>query len=471
MRNTLAAFSFALCAVSASAATYYVAPSGSDANSGQAPETAWRTVAKVNRTMLQPGDSVLFQGSATWYEMLQPSSNGTPSQPITFSTYGNGYAVLDGSNNATGYAGITASKSDQKFSNFEIANHAAGRTSVYIAGAVRNSFDNLYVHDGAVGFSATNSVASSYITITNSRLLNFNDGKGGGYAIGISPSNSYWSVSNVEAGNAQDSCIWDSGDTSIYDKMVVHDCGFSPTITVGTHGFYMKGARKTVTNSTVTHSRDSCISVRRNGSAVSDNRLDGCQIGVSFFEETSVLSTIVMARNLITNTDTGIYLNDSQYSTFNVSNNTVQQSRVGINAHNGKALNLENNNLSTTTYTRYFNTTTNIPLAIGTFTGGYMERNNLFYSDSRFYPTMHPVYSVPGRWVDFATYKALTGQGVNSLNGTAPQLDANGVPMLGSPVIDAGTASPAAGAISAGCSGSNTYCGAAPDIGAKEYRF
>lgn len=455
----------------ASAATYYVSINGADGNDGQLPASAWRTIAKVNAFPLQPGDIVLFQGSGVWHEMLAPSTNGTPAQPIVFSTFGEGYAVLNGSDNATGYAGIVASKSDHKFSNFEVKNHMSGRISVYIAGAARNSFDNLYVHDGAVGFLATNARSSSDITITNSRLLNFDNGNGGGYAIGVAPSNSNWNVSNVEAGNALDSCIWDSGTSSVYDRMNVHDCGFSPTITVGTHGLYMKGPRKTVSNSTVFHTRDSCITVRRDGAIVSGNRLDGCQIGISFFEETIVNSAMTMTRNTITNTDTGIYLNDSQYSTFNVSNNTVQQSRMGINAHSGKALRLENNVFATTTYTKYFNTSTNIPLAIGSYSGGYLERNNLFYSDSRFYAPLHPVYSVPGRWVNFATYKSLTGQGSNTIDGGSPQLDVSGIPLLGSPAIDAGTGNPAAGPILPGCNGITTYCGAAPDMGAKESPF
>jgi hypothetical protein len=121
MRHVIAMFCLILSSAAASAATYYVSPTGSDAKDGTLPNTAWRTVAKVNGFALVPGDNVLFQGAGVWYEMLQPSANGTILQPITFSTYGNGSAVLNGGNGASGYAGIVASKSDNRFRNFEIA--------------------------------------------------------------------------------------------------------------------------------------------------------------------------------------------------------------------------------------------------------------------------------------------------------------------------------------------------------------
>ena len=41
---------------------YFVSPSGSDRNPGTSPQRPWRTVARVNRAHLVPGDGVLFQG-------------------------------------------------------------------------------------------------------------------------------------------------------------------------------------------------------------------------------------------------------------------------------------------------------------------------------------------------------------------------------------------------------------------------
>ena len=62
--------------------TYYVSPSGSDSSSGTSTSAPWQTVAKVNSTLLYPGDTVLFQGGQTFSgTMLQPGQGGTAAQP------------------------------------------------------------------------------------------------------------------------------------------------------------------------------------------------------------------------------------------------------------------------------------------------------------------------------------------------------------------------------------------------------
>ena len=70
--------------------TYYVSPSGSDSNSGLAAGSPWQTVAKVNSTNLQPGDTVLFQRGGEWRESLTAPSSGVAGNPISFADYGTG---------------------------------------------------------------------------------------------------------------------------------------------------------------------------------------------------------------------------------------------------------------------------------------------------------------------------------------------------------------------------------------------
>lgn len=69
---------------------FYVSPGGNDANDGRSPAKAWRSVAKVNATPFQPGDSILFARGGEWRESLKASSSGTPGKPITFAAYGEG---------------------------------------------------------------------------------------------------------------------------------------------------------------------------------------------------------------------------------------------------------------------------------------------------------------------------------------------------------------------------------------------
>lgn len=72
--------------------TYYVdAVGGSDSNSGTSPGDAWQTVTKVNNTTLNPGDTVLFNRSDVFENViLRLNHSGTSGSPITYGAYGTG---------------------------------------------------------------------------------------------------------------------------------------------------------------------------------------------------------------------------------------------------------------------------------------------------------------------------------------------------------------------------------------------
>ncbi|MBN2485473.1 MAG: T9SS type A sorting domain-containing protein [Bacteroidales bacterium] len=73
------------------ATNYYVSNSGNDSANGTSPETAWKTIAKVNSGSYLPGDSILFKCGDIWrMETLIPPSSGTKQNYITFSSYGKG---------------------------------------------------------------------------------------------------------------------------------------------------------------------------------------------------------------------------------------------------------------------------------------------------------------------------------------------------------------------------------------------
>jgi len=81
---------------------YYVSPSGRDSNSGTAPTAAWQTIAKVDATTFQPGDSVLFQGGSTFSGSITfgAASRGAAASPITVGSYGTGRATISAANNS-----------------------------------------------------------------------------------------------------------------------------------------------------------------------------------------------------------------------------------------------------------------------------------------------------------------------------------------------------------------------------------
>ncbi len=89
--------------------TYYVSPSGNDSNSGTSQNSAWQTVAKVNLSSFNGGDSVLFQGGQTFTGCLSFSSsnvNGAPGSTFTVGSYGSGEFTLKSNCSGTRSAAV-----------------------------------------------------------------------------------------------------------------------------------------------------------------------------------------------------------------------------------------------------------------------------------------------------------------------------------------------------------------------------
>ncbi len=73
------------------ATTYYVdILLGDDSFPGTSRANPWRTVNKVNNSVFQPGDSILFRRGEIWKETLEVPSSGNAFQPIVFGSYGEG---------------------------------------------------------------------------------------------------------------------------------------------------------------------------------------------------------------------------------------------------------------------------------------------------------------------------------------------------------------------------------------------
>ncbi|HZK71858.1 MAG TPA: right-handed parallel beta-helix repeat-containing protein, partial [Clostridia bacterium] len=69
---------------------YYIANNGNDANSGTSTSSAWKTISKVNNSIFQPGDYILFKRGEVWREQLVVPSSGIQGNPIVFEDYGTG---------------------------------------------------------------------------------------------------------------------------------------------------------------------------------------------------------------------------------------------------------------------------------------------------------------------------------------------------------------------------------------------
>lgn len=70
--------------------TYFVSTLGDDEASGTLPTEPWQTISKVNSSVFQPGDSILFRRGDTWRESLVITWSGSAEAYITFGAYGSG---------------------------------------------------------------------------------------------------------------------------------------------------------------------------------------------------------------------------------------------------------------------------------------------------------------------------------------------------------------------------------------------
>lgn len=88
------------------AVTYYLSPSGNDANNGTSQTTPWRTIARLQQVSnnLQPGDQVLFERGGTFPGQFTLNSNGSAAQPIVIGNYGTGaLPIISGAVNISGW--------------------------------------------------------------------------------------------------------------------------------------------------------------------------------------------------------------------------------------------------------------------------------------------------------------------------------------------------------------------------------
>jgi hypothetical protein len=85
------------CVTSAGAAEYFVSPSGNDSNPGTSPQTAWKSIEKVNAATLKPDDKVSFEGGKKFAGSLNFDANdsGSAAKPVTIASYGTGRATIE----------------------------------------------------------------------------------------------------------------------------------------------------------------------------------------------------------------------------------------------------------------------------------------------------------------------------------------------------------------------------------------
>jgi hypothetical protein len=99
----LAILSLFLLARDAVASSYYLSPAGNDASPGTLAQP-WQTIARLNQTVLHPGDAIFFEGGQIFTGNIVLSGSGSDANPVVIGSYGGGVATID-SNSGTAIYG------------------------------------------------------------------------------------------------------------------------------------------------------------------------------------------------------------------------------------------------------------------------------------------------------------------------------------------------------------------------------
>lgn len=185
--------------------TYFVSPSGNDANTGLSPQDAWRSISKINNMDLQPGDIVLFEGNQEFNGKIYLDSKdaGNAANPIKISSYGTGKAIIKAGNDAGIYVYNT---SGVLIDNIIVAG----------SGATVNKSSGIFFYNDLAGDQKLD-----FIEITNCEVFGFRE-----YGILIGAWNGNSGFSNVLIENNKVHDILDSGISS-YGKFSSTKTGYA----------------------------------------------------------------------------------------------------------------------------------------------------------------------------------------------------------------------------------------------------
>lgn len=139
----------------AAAAEYYVSSSeGDDSNDGLTPQTAWKTLNRINRLQLVPGSKILLKKGDSWVgESLQPTGDGTAQNPIEISSYGEGELPVIHAGCGAGYGIKIYNNNFYSIKDIAFSHSVAG---IYVVSDMRNIDMDTYSFDPVQGISIAN---------------------------------------------------------------------------------------------------------------------------------------------------------------------------------------------------------------------------------------------------------------------------------------------------------------------------
>jgi hypothetical protein len=266
--------------------TFYVSTDGRDRYQGTDPGHPWRTIRRVNRAVLRPGDTVLFRGGETFTDdTLMPGGgvmvSGTAGSPVTFASYGSGRATLT--------KGIWLGTNPD---------HPRGPkylTFKNLALGPQQGFQGTGDQIALVGLQISDVVRPYSLSET-----------------GIRTEGSHWLIAGNQIDGTGDSGMLlgfnanapgdpAGGEGYVVDGNVIRRTGLDPA-RKGTHGIYLKVTDATISHNSITDFRDDGISVRYHGAQIRDNYIAHGSIGIAWFQYDTTPGTSSFADNTIVDT-------------------------------------------------------------------------------------------------------------------------------------------------------------------------
>ena len=361
---------------SASATTYYVRAGGNDARAGTSVAQAWRTVSRVNRAALKPGDTVLFAGGQAFRDAtLQPPASGNPGAPLTFGSYGRKLATIA---NTAGAVSLIA-RHDVRFVRLRLSTD--GSPATIVSGEWRNP--------------------SQRIEIDRCQIV---DTKGiGVYSAATDDAN--WTIRRSLLQHIGDSGVIVLGHDITVQSSSIVDTGWNTDISWGKHGIYAKGPSIRVIGNRISRFQGSGVTVRFRNALIRNNVIRGGDAGISYFRndpgdggtsrfEGNTISDVRSAGIFVSGSDEAGPTNES----FVVSGNRIRTQTgsvaLDMRATSGR-IEMRGNEIG--------GTGTPVFWAFAADPSRYAEEGN------RFCRAPNVVWN--GTWMSFESYRAASGKG------------------------------------------------------------
>ena len=252
---------------------FYVSPRGNDSAAGTRPSKAWRTMARVNRAALRPGDEVLFRGGSTFgRQALKPTASGSAHATIRYASYGRGRAVL--------------------------------RLGVYLRSVSWVELSRIHISGAAQGVAgAGDGAGARHITIENCVISDV--------GIGVNAPNAAdraWRIIDNDIVRTGDSGVIIQGSRFVVADNLIDRTGGDDGITYGKHGVYSKGPNTSILRNTITNFATEGVSTRYRNARIIGNRIAGGEGGVGYYADDPRSGLTVISDNRISGVEYGVYI-------------------------------------------------------------------------------------------------------------------------------------------------------------------